>query len=117
MLKNATVSLSYQVLGSQLTRGSYEYRERTTTGSLLEEDRRLFITTRPKNSECKIVVNLCEAFVNHAISDDGRPNRDESFRAHAKWKKMSDTERLQWHISQYVEAMGSSSYEYQIMEA
>jgi hypothetical protein len=117
MLKNATVSISYKVLGALLMSGKYEYRERTTTGSPLEEDRRLFFTKRPKLSDCKIVTTLSEAFVNFAISDDGRPSREDSFRAHTFWRKMTDQERLHWHIAKFCDDRGSTDFTYQIQES
>lgn len=116
-LKNATVSLSYRVQGALLNHGQYEYKERTTAGGLLEEDRRLFVTKRPIYSDCHMMVNLSEAFVNHAIDDESRPDREESLKAHGMWRKMTDAERLQWYIAKYVENFGSSDYSYQILEA
>jgi hypothetical protein len=115
MLKNATVALSYRMAGAQLTYGKYEYKERTTNGSLLEEDRRLFVTKRPKYSECTMTVNLSESFVNNAISDDARPDREESFRAFSMWRKFTEVERLHWHIAKYVMDCGSSDFKYQII--
>ena len=117
MLKNASVALTYNVRGAQLTYGKYEYKERTTSGGLLEEDRRLFYIKRPAYSHCFVNTTLHESFVNFAISEESRPRREDSFRAFTFWRKMTETERLHWHIAKYVGDMGSSDYTYQILEA
>ena len=117
MLKNAIVTLTYHLGGAILTYGKYDYKERSSNGSIIDEDRRLFYTKRPTYSKCYMKVTLRETFVNLAISDEGRPKRGDSFKAFTFWRKMTQTERLHWHIAKYAGDMGSSDYDYQILTA
>lgn len=116
-LTNATVTLTYQLGGVLTSRGCYEYKERTTKGSVLPEDQRLFLVKRATYSNCFKKTELGEAFVNHAISNFSQPTIGESYQAHIHWKKMSDKERLEFHIGKFVYDMNSFEYEYQIHEA
>jgi hypothetical protein len=116
-LKNSTVTLTYQLGGVQTTYGSYEYKERTSSGNILEEDQRLFTLKQPTYSDCHMRVLLGEAFVNYAISDEGRPRRGGNFKAYTFWRRMSETERLHFHIYKYVHDMSGEHFDYQIQEA
>jgi len=115
-LKNSSVILTYNVGGMQTSYGRYDYRERTTSGSILEEDQRFIIKKEPEYSDCYKRINLSEAFVNHAISDEGRPERHGNYKAYTFWRKMSQTQRLAFHIDRYVKSMGGSNYTYDILE-
>lgn len=115
-LKNSSVTLSYPIAGVLTTYGSYEYKERTSSGNILEEDQRLFILKQPTYSTCTKRVLLSEAFVNHAISDEGRPRREGNFKAYTFWRRMSEAERLHYHILNYVRGMGGEHFEYNIHE-
>jgi hypothetical protein len=111
-LKNATVVLTYAVEGSLASPGAYEYKERTTSGSILPEDQRLFIIRRSEDCKCFQTVHLTEAFVNWAISDEGRPSRRDggfkAFKAYTFWRRMSDMQRLNYHIAKYVADMNAT---------
>lgn len=115
-IKNASVALTYKVAGAQLSLGKYEYKERTTSGSVLPEDQRLFATKHPVDSDCYKIVNLHEVFVNNAIhSEDGRPKRVGNYKAYTFWLRMSEEERLHFHIAKFVHDMGGYEYKYQIL--
>jgi hypothetical protein len=116
-LKNASVALTYNIRGAQLASGKYEYRERTTQGKVIEGEQRLFTIKKPEISKCYISMTLGEHFVNHAISDEGRPKREDGFKAYVFWRKMSETERLHFHIHKFVHDMGAEIYEYSILES
>jgi len=116
MLKNATVALTYYIKGAITNLGKYDYKERSTSGSILEEYRRLFTSKYPAYSKCYKKVNLSEAFVNHALSKEGRPKRGDSFHAYTFWRCMTPVEKLHWHIAKFTGDMGSSDYSYQIQE-
>lgn len=119
-LKNSTVILTYEVLGSLALPGQYEYKERTSTGSILPEDQRLFTTRKSKDCECFVRVTLNEAFVNHAISEEGRPDRNrggfKDFKAHTFWRKWSDTQRLNYHVAKYATDMNAVNYTFNVNE-
>ena len=118
-LRNATVILTYKLEGSIASPGSYDYRERTTSGSVLPESQRLFIVREPKNSDCYQRVHLCEAFVNWAISDDGRPGKKggfKDFKAHTFWRRMGELQRLTYHVIKYAHDMGATEYTFEINE-
>jgi hypothetical protein len=117
MLKNSTVSLSFKINGVITKYGQYDYRERTTGGSILPEDQRLFVINRPQYSDCYKRVQLTEFFVNHAISDDARPDKNDNFKAFTFWRKMTDEQRLEFGIAKYVADMGGVGYNFQILEA
>jgi hypothetical protein len=116
-LKNAQVILTFPVLGAIATPGSYEYKERTTTGNVLPEDQRLFIARKCETCPCHQRIQLGDAFVNWAISDDARPKRDngfKSYKAYTFWRKWNSEERLIYHIAKYAIDMGATEYEYTI---
>jgi hypothetical protein len=116
-LKNSTVVLTYDIGGTQTTYGSYEYRERTSSGNILDEDQRLFVLKQPTYSDCFIRVTLGEAFVNHAISDEGRPRREGNNKAYTFWRRMSEAEKIHFHIRKYVQDMNGEHFDYQIQES
>ena len=113
-LKNASVTLNFTRVGVQTSYGRYEYKERTTSGSVLEDDQRLFVDKQPEYSKCYQVVHLNESFVNHAISDLGRPDRHGNYKAFTFWRKFSEEDRLLYHIAQYVSDMRGEDYSFQI---
>ena len=115
-LKNASVVLIFKILGSQLSYGKYEYRERTTSGNLLSEDRRLFVIEPRVLSDCHKQVNFSERFVNHAISEEGRPHRNENFKAHTFWRRFTQEQKLGYHIAKYVGDMYGEDYSFNIQE-
>ena len=120
-LKNASVILSYELEGSLASRGSYDYKERTTSGSMLPEDQRLFINKPAENCKCSMRIHLNEAFVNFAISDESRPNRNsggfKAFKAYTFWRKWNDVQRLNYHVAKYATDMGAINYQFTVNEA
>jgi hypothetical protein len=115
-MKNSIVQLTYKMPGAILSQGNYEYKERTTGGSMLPESQRLFIHKPAKFSDCYKSVTLGEHFTNWAISDDARPSRGVSNRAYTFWRKFSPEERLRFHIARYCIDLGAYNYNYQIIE-
>ena len=119
-LKNSSVTLSYEIAGVLTSRGEYEYRERTTSGSLLSENQRFFIKKPAQYSNCYKRVILSEKFVNWAISDEARPTREGSyieFRAWHSWIRMTEQQRLEYYIKQYVNAFRGTNYQFNIHES
>jgi hypothetical protein len=116
MIKNATVVLTYKIDGALTHAGKYEYKERTTSGNMIEEDQRLFTLKDPQNSECYKRVTLSEAFVNHAISEEARPTRAQDIKTYTFWRKMSNANRLAYYVAKYVSDMGGTEYSYNILE-
>jgi hypothetical protein len=119
-LKNASVVLTIVIDGALALPGSYEYREKTTSGNILAENQRLFIIRKSKNCDCYKRVTLGESFVNYAISDDARPDKEggfKAFKAHTYWKKMDDVQRLNYHVAKYASDMGAINYTFLINEA
>jgi hypothetical protein len=114
-LKNASVALSYQLPGSLKSPGQYDYQERTSKGNIIDDKQRLFVKEAPLYNDCHQVVNLCESFVNHAISVESRPRRNQSFRAFTFWNRMTEEERLKWHIARYVSDMNATEYKFEIL--
>ena len=104
---NTEVNLTINLEGCIATRGSYEFKpkgfsfakvndqmEKTPTGIL--------ITKRlPTNCICFKSTTLNSAFVNHAISDKGCPNKREV--SPHFWRGLSKKNRLIYHINRYVE--------------
>lgn len=117
MLENASVSLTYRIEGTLKSRGKYEYRERTSNGNVISDEERLFTKERPKFNDSSVTVTLNEDFVNMAISEEGRPKRNQSNKAFTFWNKWTEKERLHWHINKYVMDRGGHEYKYQILEA
>jgi len=119
-LRNATVVLTYEVEGSLAVPGSYEYKERTTSGNILPEEQRLFIIRRSENCPCFMRVRLGETFVNWAISEDGRPSRKDggfrAYKAYTFWLKMNDVQKLNYHVGKYALDMGATSFDFIINE-
>ena len=115
-LFNANVTVTIPQPGILTSSGSYEYKEKTTSGSILPVEQRLFIFKKPTYSNCFRKTELSEAFVNHAISDHGRPAISDGYKAHTFWKKMTQLERLHFHIAKYASDFGSSNYSFKIHE-
>lgn len=115
MVRNSTVILLYFISGQQLSYGVYEYKERTTSGKIIEENQRLFTINKPEYSNCFKKVHLGTSFVNNAISIESRPKRDEHFKAYVYWKTMSEEERLHYHIQKYVDDNNALDYNYTIL--
>jgi hypothetical protein len=115
-LKGATVVLTMRLQGDQLNYGKYDYREKTTTGSILEADQRLFITKKAKYSDCNKVVHLGEAFTGYALSEDGRPKKDHNFKAYTFWRKMTDAEKIAYHVSKYVGDANGIGFTFNIID-
>lgn len=117
-LKGASVLLIMKLEGAIAIPGSYEYKEKTTSGSILPEEQRLFTIREVQDCECTKKTVLGEKFVNFAISDEGRPERREhsfkSFKAHTFWRKMSDIQKLNYHVAKYAADMGATNYTFLI---
>ena len=115
-LYNATVSLTYKLSGAIVSLGCYDYKERTSGGGIIPENQRLFVSKKPEYSECYKRVELNEKFVNWAISDEARPEKESNYKAFTFWLKMNDFERLLYHIIQYVRNFSDKEFTYHINE-
>jgi hypothetical protein len=115
MLKNSTVILTFSLLGTLIKFGKYDYKERTSLGKIIDPEQRLFIIVQPEYSNCYKRIILPTAFVNHAISSESRPNRNEHYKAYTYWNTMSEFDRLQYHIQKYVNDYNSYSYDYVVL--
>jgi hypothetical protein len=115
MLKNSTVILSFKLPGTLISYGRYEYHERTTSGKILDESQRLFISKIPIYSNCYKRVELSSTFVNMAISIKSRPRRDENFKAYVYWNTMSEEDRLHYYICKYINDNNAFEYDYMIL--
>jgi hypothetical protein len=115
MIKNSTVVLTYKLLGTLIAYGRYEYKERTSSGKILDESQRLFISKSPEYSNCYKKVTLSSLFVNTAISIKSRPDREENFKAYVYWKTMSEEDRLHYYIHKYVMDNNATEYDYMIL--
>ena len=114
-LEDSSVALTYKIGGAQLAYGKYDYRERTTTGGVLPESQRLFVVKPVVDSDCYIRITLPESFVNYAISDEGRPRREGSYKVYTFWMRMSQEERLHFHVARYVFDRHGENFSYQIL--
>jgi len=107
------VVLSYHIVGAQLQYGEYNYIEKTSSGDMLPESRRLRIIKEPVYDPCIKKIVLGPEFVKHALSS--RPHYTENFEVYKRWGKMSDEQRLDYHIRKFVYDQGATKYEYEII--
>jgi len=114
-LTNAKVALSYSVTGAHLLYGEYKYFEKNQKGELLPENNRLRIKKQPVESDCRIVITLGEQFVNHAISVKGIPYGEKYYKTAKAWKHLSDEQKLNFHVSKYVEDVGGKEFSYSVI--
>ena len=119
-LKNASVILTYKLVGSLASPGRYDWKERTSSGGIIPEDQRLFIIKEAEECDCFQRTTLSEAFVNWAISDEARPERKnlgyKNLKAFTFWRKMNDTQRLAYHVAKFASDLGAHDYEYTVNE-
>ena len=113
-MEDLSVVLKLDIPGQQVSYGKYEYKERTTKGSVLPEDQRLFTIKKVENSDCYRKVILSNSFCRYAISDEARPTRNDNYKAYVFWRKMSTRERLLFHIAKYVSDCNASTYKFEI---
>ena len=113
-LLNAQVTLTYELRGVQLQLGVYLFREKVQ-GKILPKTSQFRTISFPTYSDCRQTVQLSEKFVNHAISEDSRPNRNHHPKAYTFWKRMDPSQRLGFHIKTYVDSMGGEDYSYDIL--
>jgi len=100
--KNSRVVVSFKIKGTLLKRGKYHNHN----GRTLE---------RPIYSDCKRRTTLTERFVQHSISRESRPSRYQSFDAYISWYRMTEEQRLVWHIGNYVRATSGLQFEYELI--
>lgn len=94
------VVLSYPIAGTQLSYGKYNYIEKTSTGDLLPERKRLRTIEPPQDAACRKQVVLSSAFVKHSLKM--RPYASQNIYAYTHWKTWSDKKKLEYWIKEYI---------------
>lgn len=121
--ENAEVLLTVKTEGAIALRGDYKAEaktdektgkpiyslERNMSGELVKEQVFNLRTKRlPLHHECNQQITLNNQFVKWAMSDDARPRKVSA----PWWKKLSNKNRIIFHVNKYVEDMFGKGYEF-----
>lgn len=116
--KNVEVALRIKNLGTQASRGSYEFEQTgweydNKNGEIHKYPKgKLKVKQLPCYKECYTRTILRSEFVHWAVSDDARPK----WIAAPRWKQMSKKNRLLLHIEKYVtDLYGYVKFEYELI--
>lgn len=67
-------------------------------------------------SQCQIRINLDTDFVQNAVSvKEGRPDRNRYSAVFGRWFKMSNRQRLEWHLYNLVASRDGGGMKYEIV--
>jgi len=124
--KNAEILLSVTLAGKLTSRGKYNAVnkldengkkvvaiERNSAGAIEKNEViKLQTVQLPSYAEASSNTKLGTAFVNHAISEDGRPKTISA----GMWNKMKPSVRLNLHVKKYAEDMyPGCEYTYEVI--
>lgn len=125
--KNAEILLSVTLAGKLTSRGKYNAVnkldengkkvvaiERNSVGAIEKNEViKLQTIQLPSYAESSSNTKLGTAFVNFAISEDGRPKTISA----GMWNKMKPSMRLNIHVKKYAEDMfPGAEYKYEVIE-
>jgi len=127
--KDSQISLHYVLVGEHLVRpGVYTVADVTVKNSFTKNE--IFILNKPSETiqkpifdKAQMSVTLNSSFIENCLT---RPEKPEGVNFHRwlrtpmgqlyqDWKRFNDTQKIEYHIKQYVIDMNGENYSYQII--
>ena len=124
MNKNSIISLTYTLGGEYLLqRGEYVSADIYSNGPVFKINKPMRTVKSAKYDKAYININLPVQFTRMAL---GKPDKPESSVGRwmrttevgslfLKWNKLSDEQKIEAHIKDYVKDMGGEEYSYEIL--